>query len=315
MGSIERSVSRLDLPKEFRNFIENEWGISQLHPPQAEAIPHILSGKNTMLCIPTASGKSLVAFIAIINQIMVKNPGSRAIYIVPLKALASEKLEELRQLGDYLGLKIGLGVGDAPSEARQIDDCDILVCTSEKLDSLMRSKPEILRRVSAVVADEFHLLNDSQRGPTMEINLARIKHLIPDTQIITLSATVGNSHDLADWLNSELIISEWRPVSLEYSPLAELDLEPRAIQKSELESENKLNPPRTLEGPKSHIAWAALKDVKSQKGQLLVFVSTRRSAQSEASKLSKRMQKYLQNTEPDSLEKLSELSQKLSQGS
>tara|TARA_B100000941_G_scaffold95092_1_gene66130 strand:- start:13246 stop:15759 length:2514 start_codon:yes stop_codon:yes gene_type:complete len=315
MGSIERSVSRLDLPKEFRKFIENEWGISQLHPPQAEAIPHILSGKNTMLCIPTASGKSLVAFIAIINQIMVKNPKSRAIYIVPLKALASEKLEELRQLGDYLGLKIGLGVGDAPSEARQIDDCDILVCTSEKLDSLMRSKPEILRRVSAVVADEFHLLNDSQRGPTMEINLARIKHLIPDTQIITLSATVGNSHDLADWLNSELIISEWRPVSLEYSTLAELNLEPRAIQKSELASENKLNPPRTLEGPKSHIAWAALKDVKSQKGQLLVFVSTRRSAQSEASKLSKRMQKYLQNTDPDSLEKLSELSQKLSQGS
>ena len=315
MANHERAVARLDLPPEFSHFIQQKWGISELHPPQAEALPHILSGKNTMLCIPTASGKTLVAFIAIINQILVKNPGSRAIYIVPLKALASEKLDELREVGNHLGLKIGLGIGDSPSEARQIDDCDILVCTSEKLDSLMRSKPEILRRVSTVVADEFHLLNDSQRGPTMEINLARIKHLIPETQIITLSATVGNSQDLADWLDSELVISDWRPVSLEYSTLAELDLEPRAMQKGDLSTKHKLNPPRTLDGPKSHIAWAAMKDVHTQDGQLLVFVSTRRSAQSEAKKLSKRMYKHLQKENPDALTELHELSKKLSNNS
>lgn len=315
MANYERVVARLGLPRNFSQFIQQQWGISKLHPPQAEALPHILAGRNTMLCIPTASGKTLVAFIAIINQILVKNPGSRAIYIVPLKALASEKLDELREVGEHLGLKIGLGIGDSPREARQIDDCDILVCTSEKLDSLMRSKPEILRRVSTVIADEFHLLNDSQRGPTMEINLARIKHLIPETQIITLSATVGNSQDLADWLDSELVVSDWRPVSLEYSTLAELDLEPRAMQKGDLSTKNKLNPPRTLDGPKSHVAWAALKDVHSQDGQLLVFVSTRRSAQSEAKKLSKRMYKHLQKENPAALTKLHELSKKLSSNS
>ena len=53
-----------------------------------------------MLCIPTASGKSLVAYIGIINQLKSLNPGSRGIYIVPLKALASEKLEELKHLGE-----------------------------------------------------------------------------------------------------------------------------------------------------------------------------------------------------------------------
>ena len=100
MANHERAVARLDLPPEFSHFIQQQWGISELHPPQAEALPHILSGKNTMLCIPTASGKTLVAFIAIINQILVKNPGSRAIYIVPLKALASEKLDELREVGN-----------------------------------------------------------------------------------------------------------------------------------------------------------------------------------------------------------------------
>ena len=195
MGRPECEVSRLGLPKELVTFIENDWGIKKLHPPQAEAMPSVLAGRNTMVCIPTASGKSLVAFMGLVNQIMIKNVGSRGIYIVPLKALASEKLDELKQLGGHLGLKIGLGIGDAPNEARQIDDCDILVCTSEKLDSLMRSKSEVLRRVSIVVADEFHLVNDSHRGPTMEINLARIRHLLPEAQIITLSATVGNSQE------------------------------------------------------------------------------------------------------------------------
>ena len=315
MGEPDRALSSLGLPENFQKFLQQEWDIKLLHPPQAKAVPSVISGKNTMLCIPTASGKSLVAYIGIVNQLLNLNKGSRAIYIVPLKALASEKLGELRQIGDYLNLKIGLGIGDAPSETRQIDDCDILVCTSEKLDSLMRSKPEVLSRVSVVVADEFHLLNDSQRGPTMEINLARIRHILPDAQLITLSATVGNSQDLADWLNSELIISKWRPVSLEYATLAELDLEPRAIQKSELSTTENLGPPRTLEGPKSHVAWAALSDVYSNGGQLLVFVSSRRSAQAEAKKLGQRMQKHLAKNNPEMLDSLKELSNKLSRNS
>jgi helicase len=315
MGEPERAISQLGLPEDFVDFIQNEWGIDTLHPPQAQAMPSILSGRNTMVCIPTASGKSLVAFMGLVHQIKVENIGSRGIYIVPLKALASEKQDELKQMGDHLGLKIGLGIGDAPNEAKQIDDCDILVCTSEKLDSLMRSKPEVLRRVSIVVADEFHLVNDSHRGPTMEINLTRIRHTLPDAQIITLSATVGNSQDLADWLDSDLIVSEWRPVSLEYATLAELDLEPRAVQQSEKSSTGNLNPPRTLNGPKSHVAWAALSDVHQQGGQLLVFVGARRSAQSEAKKLSQRMLKYLTKEKPETLIALKELSEKLSRTS
>ena len=141
MGEPERAISRLGLPENLVEFFDKEWGITTLYPPQAEAMTSVLSGRNTMVCIPTASGKSLVAFMGIVHQIKVKDVGSRGIYIVPLKALASEKQNELKQLGEYLGLKIGLGIGDAPNEAKQIGDCDILVCTSEKLDSLMRSRP------------------------------------------------------------------------------------------------------------------------------------------------------------------------------
>ena len=164
MGEPERDISRLGLSKDLSDFIINEWGIKNLHPPQAQAIPSIISGKNTMVCIPTASGKSLISFIGICHRIMVAEKGTRAIYIVPLKALASEKQQELTELGNALGLKVGIGIGDNRNEVSNIDDCDILVCTSEKLDSLMRQNKGVLRKVSVIVADEFHLLNDSSRG-------------------------------------------------------------------------------------------------------------------------------------------------------
>ena len=104
MGDPERAISQLGLPDSLVDFIENEWGITTLHPPQAEAMPSIMAGRNTMVCIPTASGKSLVAFMGIVNQIMTKDIGSRGIYIVPLKALASEKMGELKELDEFKNL-------------------------------------------------------------------------------------------------------------------------------------------------------------------------------------------------------------------
>ena len=88
--------------------------------------------------------------------------------------------------------------------------------------------------------------------------------------VVFYGTETGNSQDLADWLDSELIVSNWRPVSLEYATLAELDLEPRAIQQSQLTNSGPLNPPRTLSGPKSHISWAALSDVHEQEDSFLL---------------------------------------------
>lgn len=64
----DRDVSSLDLPKKFLDFLRHEWSIERLHPPQAKAIPSILSGRNTLVAIPTASGKSLLAYMAMIDQ-------------------------------------------------------------------------------------------------------------------------------------------------------------------------------------------------------------------------------------------------------
>ena len=312
MEVAERAVSSLDLPASFRSFLTDVWGIQHLHPPQAEAAPSILSGDNTLVAIPTASGKSLLAYMGMIKRLSEGHAGSKAIYIVPLKALAMEKYEDLSAVAEAMGYSVGLGIGDATAEAKNIDDCNILVCTSEKLDSLLRHRAELVSDVCCVVADEFHLMNDGTRGPTLEINLTRLRHIKPDAQIIALSATVGNSPDLAEWLNANLIQSDWRPVALEYATFHDFHVEPRKIQSPGDESEHdQLSPPRDLEGLKSHPVWSVVDDGLTQEAQVLMFVGTRRSAQSEAKNLAKRVRKRLEKEDPERLVALKALAERL----
>ena len=313
MEGFERDVAALDLPPKFVKFLQRDWGIEQLHPPQAEALPSVVGGRNTLIAIPTASGKSLLAYIAMVKRLSEGHDRSKAIYIVPLKALAMEKYEELSEVGRAMGFTVGLGIGDATSEAKNIKECNILVCTSEKLDSLMRHNAELLADVCCVVADEFHLMNDATRGPTLEINLTRLRHIKPDAQLVALSATVGNAEALATWLDATLIKSDWRPVALEYATFHDFHVEPRKLQ-----SPGKgghvppLGPPRQLDGLKSHPVWSVVSDGMDMGSQVLMFVGTRKSAQSEAKNLAKRVSKRLMKEQPERLLQLKELAERLS---
>ena len=85
-----------NFPEEVAKFLHSGWGISHLFPPQKEALKPLMEGQNALICIPTASGKSLLAYLSIIKQIIVMKPGTQAVYIVPLKALAREKYEDLK---------------------------------------------------------------------------------------------------------------------------------------------------------------------------------------------------------------------------
>jgi len=266
MASSSNSISKLKIPTLAKKFIQEKWHIKELYPPQKKAILPVINGENTLISIPTASGKSLIAYIGIIQSLLVRNKGGKAVYIVPLKALAGEKFAELSEIGDALGLKVGLSLGDRDGENTNINKADIIVCTSEKFDSLMRSKPEVMEGLSIIIADEVHLIHDYSRGPTMEINLTRFLNSDSDVQIIALSATIGNSEDLAKWLRAKLIVSSWRPVTLEQSTLANIDLEPRKRISTSKEN-SKLPPPRTLKGPASQPMIAALEDSLEQKIQ------------------------------------------------
>lgn len=180
-------------------------------PAQSKSIKAgLLEGKNLLVCTPTASGKTLVAEIAMLQNIYT-NKG-KGVYIVPLKALASEKYEYFKE--KYPDLKVALSIGDTDSSDSYLDKFDIIITVSEKLDSLIRHKSPFLRYVATVIIDEVHLLNDPHRGPTIEIVITILRQILKKAQFIALSATIGNPEELAEWLDAELVIDTWRPIEL-----------------------------------------------------------------------------------------------------
>ncbi len=199
------------IPKEFYEILEKE--ITELRPAQEKSIEKgLLEGKNLLVCTPTASGKTLIAELAAVKSVL--EGKGKAVYIVPLKALASEKARNFRKR--YSGIaKVALSMGDIDSSDPYLSDYDIIVMTSEKFDSLIRHHTPWLTNISTVIVDEIHLLNDTERGPTLEILLTILKKLLKNVQIIGLSATIGNAEELAEWLDAELVVDGWRPVKLD----------------------------------------------------------------------------------------------------
>ncbi|MEM1598946.1 MAG: DEAD/DEAH box helicase [Pyrobaculum sp.] len=185
-------------------------GISRLFPPQVEAVEAgIFDGRSVLLCTATASGKSLLAEVASVKAAL---EGSMALYAVPLKALAHEKLVHFSYYSHLA--KVGISTGDFDSEDKRLHQYDVVVVTYEKLDSLLRHRPSWLSSVGVVVIDEIHYLGDPRRGPVLESIIAKIRHLGLKTQLIGLSATVGNAAEVAQWLGAKLVASNWRPVPL-----------------------------------------------------------------------------------------------------
>jgi len=203
-------IESLDLPDEVKSFYLDS-GILELYPPQAEAVEKgLLEGKNLLAAIPTASGKTLLAELAMLKSI---REGGKALYIVPLRALASEKFSRFREFSE-LGIRVGISTGDYDLNDEGLGINDIIVATSEKTDSLLRNGTAWMQEISVVVADEIHLIDYAERGPTLEITLAKLRKMNPSCQILALSATVGNADELAAWLDAELVVSEWRPTEL-----------------------------------------------------------------------------------------------------
>ncbi|MFH1064433.1 MAG: DEAD/DEAH box helicase [Candidatus Woesearchaeota archaeon] len=187
-------------------------GIDELRPAQSKAIANgLLEGRSLLVCTPTASGKTLVAELAFMDSIL-RHRG-KAIYIVPLKALASDKHKDFKKkYGKFI--KIGMSIGDLDSSDPHLHTYDLIICTAEKLDSLIRHRVSWINEVSTVIVDEIHLLNDPGRGPTLEILITILKQILKKVQFIGLSATIGNEQELSGWLEAELVHDTWRPVEL-----------------------------------------------------------------------------------------------------
>jgi len=264
-------------------------GIEELYPPQTDAIGPALLGENLVLAIPTASGKSLVAYLAILASVL---RGGKALYIVPLRALAAEKYEDLKEF-EQLGMKVGISVGDYDSVDPTLEKFDVIVATSERADSLLRHRTNWLQQLTVVVADEVHLINDADRGPTLEITLAKLRQVNPKAQVLALSATIKNSDQLAKWLEAEHVKSEWRPVPLKEGVYHDGLI--HFVDKSITE----------IKAGEDAIS-GLVADIMSTGGQALVFVNTRRSTEALAKVVGSRIRHDLDEKKKDHLKKVAE---------
>lgn len=198
------------IPENIYSLLERR-GFTTLRPCQTKAIDAgLFDDKNMLICTPTASGKTLVGELAALNAVL--HDKGKAVYVVPLRALASEKHKQFKK--DYPNLRIALSSGDLDGTDEYLADFDIIITTSEKLDSLLRHKAQWVSRIKTAIIDEIHLLNDAHRGPTLEIVISILREVLPELQIIGLSATIGNPEELAHWLEAACVLDDWRPVEL-----------------------------------------------------------------------------------------------------
>ena len=273
-------------------------GIVELYPPQEEAIKAgALEGRNLVLASPTASGKTLVAELCALKHVL--EGDGKVLYLTPLRALANEKYEEFKKYSaitkpDGKRVSVGISTGDYDSSDPWLEHYDIIVATNEKVDSLLRHKAKWLDEVSLVVADEVHLLNEVERGPTLEVVLARLMQTNPDIQILALSATINNVEEIAEWLKAGYITTEWRPIVLKEGVLLHNEVQFKDGDARKIEKEVK-NPAINL----------ALHTVKTG-GQALIFAATRKSAVALAKKTAKKIEEMLSKPAKRALEREAE---------
>ncbi len=263
--------------------------ITELYPPQSDAIKAgLLESKNVVAAIPTASGKTLLAEFAMLKSIMNDAHPGKALYIVPLRALASEKYERFRSFetikkSSGRGVSTGIATGDFDSRDDWLGQFDIIVATSEKADSLLRNGSRWMEEITVVVADEIHLIDSPDRGPTLEIVLAKLRQINPNMQIIALSATIGNADEIAKWLNASLVVSDWRPIVL----------------KEGVFFGNAINfcdgSQREVRGKSRDQAISLVSDTLAEGGQCLIFESSRKNSEGMASRTGTSISSLVEN--------------------
>ncbi|MDL2261414.1 DEAD/DEAH box helicase [Methanimicrococcus sp. OttesenSCG-928-J09] len=177
---------------------------------------------------------------------------------------------------------------------------DIIVATSEKVDSLIRNETTWLSNISVVVLDEVHLLDSKDRGPTLEIVITKLRRLNPKMQIIALSATIQNSKEVADWMKAECVVSEWRPTKLYEGVYYD------GVYEGEVShTKDKVKKDIELVGKGKEAGISLVADTVRDGGQCLVFTNSRKNAVGFAKKAGPVIQSYLSLEEQAELMDLS----------
>ncbi len=273
-------------------------GYDVLYPPQEDAIKAgALDGKNIVLASPTASGKTLVAEMAILKSILEK--GGKALYLTPLRALASEKYEDFQKYTSVektpgRNVRVAVTSGDYDRSNIYLANYDVIISTNEKADSLLRHRSPWIADISVVVADEIHLITEADRGPTLEVVLTRLLKINPRIQVIALSATIKNAAEIGEWLKGIPITTEWRPV-----PLREGVYYDGQIQFKDGAS-------RFIPHTDTNPIFDTALDVVREGGQVLIFAETRRTAVEMGKKAAGVLRRYLPKPDRRGLENIAQ---------
>ncbi len=184
-------------------------GWTSLRPVQDMAAHEILDGRNCVVLAPTAGGKTEAAMFPVLSGCLRnQEPGLRALYICPTRALLNNQEDRLGRYADMVGLGAFKWHGDVTTARRQAfirEPCELVLTTPESLEVMLDSgkvpTAALFRYLRYVVVDEIHALAASDRGAHLLCTLERIRrYASADFQRIGLSATVGNPEEVLRWL-------------------------------------------------------------------------------------------------------------------
>ena len=195
-------------------------GVTELWPSQIKVLESsfLNSNDSAIIRLPTSGGKTRIAEMAILDTLQ-RYPDAKCVFVAPYRALASEVERSMGAVLNDLGYRVSSVIGSYESDEFEeflLRTADLLILTPEKLDLVLRLRPDISDQIKLIVLDEVHIMDDANRGIKFELLLSRIKHRLPTSRFLVMSAVVPDStlKDFATWLADSpdrTVMSNWRP--------------------------------------------------------------------------------------------------------